>query len=323
MAAVQTPRCHPIRAQLLAAVQTSLCFAILLLQRIVANLQVEVAARGLQLPEQLTAHGGDGSNGDSGVAVPLSMLLGGSLVDRMDILGRTGGLRIRTAWLATLLPAPDHLRCRCDSGFAAYTCWKGLGAASHVGALCVSLSFSAALHVASATGRADIVRQLVAAGASATKALPMDYRTLLRQHPDLEAGLEQQEQGPEAQTAGTDGRGCRSPEGCASGVNCSMCGSSAAGWGGSLPCDSEQVPAPKRGRYVTAGPHEMGAPSLQYCAPLHLAALYGQLEVVAALLSTGQVWNRVQAALLLACLPACLTAVWIGAAIVPVYLPAL
>lgn len=50
------------------------------------------------------------------------MLLGGALIDRMDLLGR------------------------------------------------------AAVHVAAATGRADVVRQLASAGCSINKPLPMDYR---------------------------------------------------------------------------------------------------------------------------------------------------
>ena len=57
-----------------------------------------------------------------GGPLPLSMLLGGALVDRMDLLGR------------------------------------------------------AAIHVAAASGRADVVRQLAAAGCAVNKALPMDFR---------------------------------------------------------------------------------------------------------------------------------------------------
>lgn len=54
--------------------------------------------------------------------LPLSVLLGGALVDRMDLLGR------------------------------------------------------AAVHVAVAAGRADVVRQLVGAGCAVNKPLPMDFR---------------------------------------------------------------------------------------------------------------------------------------------------
>ena len=92
------------------------------MQRIVTNLQAVVKARGLSLPPQLQppagleagqgdgASGGskDGSSagadeaddggsiagGGSGGSLPLSVLLGGNLVDRMDLLGRTGGPRL-------------------------------------------------------------------------------------------------------------------------------------------------------------------------------------------------------------------------------------
>ena len=72
----------------------------LLLQRIVTNLQEVVAARGLTLPQQVLAGGSGsgragGSDDSSATAsaggLPLNVLLGGSLVDRMDLLGRTGG----------------------------------------------------------------------------------------------------------------------------------------------------------------------------------------------------------------------------------------
>ena len=101
------------------------------MQRIVTNLQAVEKSRGLSLPPQLhppaaalpgaTADKGDSSGGSSskeessggGISgedgsgseggssaagggssngLPLSVLLGGSLVDRMDLLGRTGGL---------------------------------------------------------------------------------------------------------------------------------------------------------------------------------------------------------------------------------------
>lgn len=80
--------------------------------RIVADLRRVARDRGLTLPQQVC---------DSG-PLPLSMLLGGALVDRTDLLGR------------------------------------------------------AALHVAAATGRAEVVRQLAAAGCALNKPLPMDYR---------------------------------------------------------------------------------------------------------------------------------------------------
>lgn len=71
------------------------------LQRIVTDLQEVVQARGLSLAQQVAMPGGSASNlgtsngsgngagGGSG-GLPLSLLLGGSLVDRMDLLGRTG-----------------------------------------------------------------------------------------------------------------------------------------------------------------------------------------------------------------------------------------
>lgn len=94
------------------------------MQRIVTNLQAVVKSRGLSLPAQLQPaaadmagadasqgdnsggsgsqdEGGGGSRGESDTggigsggspgSLPLSVLLGGSLVDRMDLLGRTGG----------------------------------------------------------------------------------------------------------------------------------------------------------------------------------------------------------------------------------------
>jgi hypothetical protein len=70
------------------------------LQRIVANLQKEVAACGLSLSEQVAAPGGC-------AAMPLSMLLGGSLVDRMDLLGRSGE-RGEGHGAATATAAPVH-----------------------------------------------------------------------------------------------------------------------------------------------------------------------------------------------------------------------
>ena len=67
------------------------------LQRIVTNLQEVVQARGLglSLPQQLAqpaaAAEGAAAGGAAG-GLPLSVLLGGSLMDRMDLLGRTGGV---------------------------------------------------------------------------------------------------------------------------------------------------------------------------------------------------------------------------------------
>jgi hypothetical protein len=120
------------------------------------------------------------------------------------------------------------------------------------------------------------VHQLVAAGASASKALPMDYRTLLKQHPDMLAP----EQAQHAQQAAT-GLGVEAA--AFSAMAASRWGQEQAGQG------EGRAPPPKRGRYVTVGPPAIGAPSLQYCTALHLAALNGQLEVVHTLLATGQV----------------------------------
>ena len=141
----------------------------------------------------------------------------------------------------------------------------------------------AALHVAATTGRADIVRQLVAAGASASKALPMDYRTLLKQHPDM---LELPQHAKHAQHA--------QHAQAAAGVGLeaeAFATMAASGWGQREQTGQGEgrAPAPKRGRYVTVGPAAIGAPSLQYCTALHLAALNGQLEVVHTLRATGQV----------------------------------
>lgn len=63
-----------------------------------------IQARGLSLPEQMLAPtaaasagpapvdggGKAGAGAAAGSGLPLSVLLGGSLVDRMDLLGRTG-----------------------------------------------------------------------------------------------------------------------------------------------------------------------------------------------------------------------------------------
>lgn len=165
----------------------------------------------------------------------------------------------------------------------------------------------AALHVAAATGRADIVRQLAAAGASLNKALPMDYRTLLRQHSGMlaagavagHAQAQGQQQEPEAGGAAT-----ADVDAAAAGVAGLTLEVPASADG----CDGSQqqpdqlfaeeygpseepepaAPPPKRGRYVAAGPPPIAAPSLQYCTALHLAALHGHLEVVAELLGTVQ-----------------------------------
>ena len=165
----------------------------------------------------------------------------------------------------------------------------------------VSLPHDAALHVASATGRADVVRQLAAAGAGLNKALPMDYRALLRQAGQAQQ-VQQAQQGQQAQQAqqavAADGQ--QSDEDAAAeageafsdqdGCEDELCG----GWGGAAAAAEGRAPPPKRGRYVTAGPAAPGPPSLQYCTALHCAALGGHLEAVQALLSTGEVggWGR-------------------------------
>ena len=119
----------------------------------------------------------------------------------------------------------------------------------------------------------------MAAGASASKALPMDYRTLLKQHPDMRAP-ERAQHSQRAQQAAT-GLGAEAAAFCAMAASC---------WGQEQAGQGEgRAPPPKRGRYVTVGPPAIGAPSLQYCTALHVAALNGQLEVVHTLLATGQV----------------------------------
>jgi hypothetical protein len=131
----------------------------------------------------------------------------------------------------------------------------------------------------------------------------MDYRTLLKQQPEGEGRGEGegQEGDPDggASCGGSAPRhnACCALDGCPTDAPCSQrrCGGSA--------------PPPKRGRYVTVGPPDVGPPSLQYCTPLHLAALYGHLEVVAALLATGQVRCG-------ACLrPACTASMPVGSAV--------
>ena len=149
-----------------------------------------------------------------------------------------------------------------------------------------ALLCAAALHVASATGRADVVRQLAAAGASLNKALPMDYRALLRQA--------QQEQQAQQAHAAADAHGhpaCdAAAELAAAGHSQACCEDELCGGWGEAAAEAEgRAPPPKRGRYVTAGPAAPGPPSLQYCTALHCAALGGHLEAVQALLATGQV----------------------------------
>ena len=152
---------------------------------------------------------------------------------------------------------------------------------------------TAALHVAAATGRADVVRQLAAAGASVNKALPMDYRTLLRQGQQAQQAQQGQqgqatadgqqpaegEAAEEAAVAEGSEAGCDEDELC-------------SGWGQATAGAEEHAPPPKRGRYITAGPAAPGPPSLQYCTALHCAALGGHLKAAQALLATGQVSCR-------------------------------
>lgn len=133
------------------------------------------------------------------------------------------------------------------------------------------------------------MRQLAASGAACNKALPMDYRALLKHH-----------------ASGTGAGSNSSGSGTVASSDDAVVEAAAAS--GSLgleePWEEEaavQAPPPKRGRYVTAGPADPGTPSLQYCTALHLAALQGQAEVVQALLATGQVcrvcvWGGVSAA---------------------------
>lgn len=153
-----------------------------------------------------------------------------------------------------------------------------------------ALFCAAALHVASATGRADVVHQLAAAGASLNKALPMDYRALLRQA--------QQEQQAQQGHAAADSHGhlaCdAAAELAAAGHSQACCEDELCGGWGEAAAEAEgRAPPPKRGRYVTAGPAGPGPPSLQYCTALHCAALGGHLEAVQALLATGQVGGLV------------------------------
>eukprot|EP00887_Chlorella_sp_A99_P000878 scaffold5.g878.t1 len=205
--------------------------------RIVSNLQTVARARGLSLPPQMAAAaarggaaGADAGADGPGGLLPLHMLLGGALVDRMDLLGRT------------------------------------------------------ALHVAAATGRADVVRQLAAAGACVNKPLPMDYRTLLKQHPEMEEERQHAwRRGAETSSGEAD------PDASAAGVEAAAAlglQQQATALLGQRAEEEEEEQASKRGRYVTgaAVPH-VCAPSLQYCTPLHLAALHGHLDVVEALLA--------------------------------------
>lgn len=150
----------------------------------------------------------------------------------------------------------------------------------------------AALHVAAATGRADVVRQLAASGAAIDKPLPMDYRALVRQQlaADAAAGAISGS-GSGAASSDSSSTPPVAPDDC----EAAQAAAAAGGLGVEGPWDEAGdgggggVPPPKRGRYVTAGPADPGPPSLQYCTALHLAALQGQLEVARVLLGTGQV----------------------------------
>jgi hypothetical protein len=127
----------------------------------------------------------------------------------------------------------------------------------------------------------------------------MDYRTLLRCHPGMLAvagagggqadGCDAHDDDGGVQRNGFGPSSSR----CAGDEPCAACGGAVAR--GASQRGGGQAPPPKRGRYITAGPPDPGPPSLQYCTPLHLAALYGHLEVVAALLATGRVSRQLSA----------------------------
>lgn len=205
--------------------------------RIASNLQSAARARGLSLPPQLTGAGGSraGQGGDEtggkscsdpGEVALLHTLLGGSLVDRADLLGRT------------------------------------------------------ALHVAAAAGRADVVRALAAAQADLNRPLPMDYRTPLRRHPDIDA-----ERRRAARRAAVAAAGGKLPD-----RNEWITPAQAMAEAEAELEDEEEEEerACKRGRLITgAAVPRVRPPSLQYCTPLHLAALYGHLAAVDALLAPG------------------------------------
>lgn len=140
--------------------------------------------------------------------------------------------------------------------------------------------------MAAASGRADVVRQLAAAGSNLGKALPMDYRTLLRQQrgsqPAAADGADGGADAADAVAVAAAALSAASLHEDAAGEAGDWDDQAAVGGG------EARAPPPKRGRYVTAGPPRIPPPSLQYCTALHLAALHGQQEAVAALLATGQ-----------------------------------
>ena len=240
--------CHGEPPKLQRGLLDSLALVHDLSARIVTNLQALARARGLNLPAQVAAAGGGAGRGG---ALPLRMLLGGSLVDRMDLLGRT------------------------------------------------------AMHVAAATGRADVVRQLAAAGAGVNKPLPMDYRTLLKQHPEMEAEQRRQEQRQEATSQAEAGGGEPETDGGEPETDGGEPAQEEAQdavleierkflehmrktglLGLRLEDEDVEEQQSKRGRYCTGATVPcMHCPSLQYCTPLHLASLHGHLEVVDALLA--------------------------------------
>ena len=239
-----------------------------------------------------SGNGASGSGGGGRSSLPLSMLLGGSLVDRMDLLGRTGACQ-PTAFILAINVEPT-----------AVGMWQGAAAlrlrlCSAAWQRVVPDSFwlpctpaAAALHVAAATGRADVVRQLAAAGASVNKALPMDFRALLKQVQQVQEQEAQAEAGApagHAQQGGGKAAADAAGDGAAAAGSGSLEGQEWGSWAESLAEPEGRAPPPKRGRYVTAGPAPPGPPSLQYCTALHCAALAGHVGVVHTLLATGQV----------------------------------
>lgn len=258
-------------------------------QRIVTSLQQGVKARGLTLPPQLVqgvpgaagASSGEGAGAGAGGqagsnSLPLSMLLGGSLIDRMDLLGRTGEA-------AAGQGGAEGMQLPVGCAYMRTTLTQ-----TRLPRFSLSTRLPAALHVAAATGRADVVRQLAASGAAVDKPLPMDYRALVRQRAGGAAAAG-------ASSGGGGSGGASSDAGAPSAAHDDCFPAEAAAAAGGLGMEGPWgdagdgcVPPPKRGHYVTAGPADPGPPSLQYCTALHLAALQGQLEVAQVLLATGQ-----------------------------------
>lgn len=117
-----------------------------------------------------------------------------------------------------------------------------------------------AMHVAAATGRADIVAALVGAGCDPNKTLPLDYRILERH------GLARGKPPQQAVSA---------PEGVVAGD---------PAWKGGI----ERRPWPRKRARLSTGPPAPGPEiySMQYSTPLHWAAARGDIACLEALLGT-------------------------------------